>query len=122
MAFLSGSVAYVKTGATPYKFSSWKATLKSLLGKTTNFTVAASDYIGGIVDAKITLEGPYDNTGMGFTAGSTYTLLLGFTSTGPVQLSIPCICETIEPSIDVEKEQRVTLTFQSAGIFTAAIV
>jgi len=122
MAFnpLAGKAASVSIGTVSYAFDEWKATIKNGLSKVTNFTGAGfAQFIAGITDAKVTLSGPYDEGNMAFTVGNAYTLILGYTSM--VTLSVPVLLESIEPDVKVEDAQRVSLSFQSTGSFTAAI-
>jgi hypothetical protein len=124
MAFnpLAGIQGAVKFTATAYAFGKWKATIKNKLGDVSNFTGGGYEqWIAGLTGAKITLEGPYDEGNMPITVGNSYSLVLQFTSTGPITLSLTALCETIEPSVDVQNPQGITATFQSTGSFTAAI-
>lgn len=120
MAFISGKEGHVKVSTVEYKFGKWKASFKTNLPKVNNFTSAYQQLVSGLTSATLTIEGPYDNTAMAFTAGTEYTFLLGFTNT--VELSVPAIVESIESSQDIEDAARVTITAQSTGTFTAAIV
>lgn len=118
---LAGKFASVTIGTTTYAFSGWSASIKNTLGKVTNFTGGGyAQFVPGITEAKITLEGPYDEGNMPFVVGNLYVLILGYTDL--ITLTVGAICETIEPTVDVEKEQRVKITFQSEGTFTGAIL
>jgi hypothetical protein len=123
MAFnpLAGIAGAVKISTTAFAFGKWKATMKNKLGDVSNFTGAGYEqWIAGLTGAKITAEGPYDEGNMPFTVGTSYALILQYTS--GTTLNVTALCETIEPSVDVQNPQGITMTFQSTGSFTAAIV
>jgi len=122
MAFtpLAGKNAAVLIGTVPYAFDEWQADIKNGLSKTTNFTSAGyATYISGITDAKVTLSGPYDQGNMAFTVGNSYTLILTYVTM--VTLTVTALLEDISVDVKVEDAERVKLTFQTTGSFTAAI-
>ena len=121
MAFLHGKNGFVQIGATVYAFGHWTADLKNNPGKVTNFTgLGYRQLITGITEATISIDGPYDAGNMAFAIGAAYILNLGFSNV--ISLTVTTICTGIKPDVDIEKEQRVALTFEQTGPFVAAIV
>lgn len=95
--------------------------MKTGTPKVTNFTGQGfRQLVSGITEGTIAVEGPYDNTNMAFTSGSTYDLTLQWTS--GVNLTGTGILATLEPSMDVEDAGRVKATFEVNGPFTPSIV
>lgn len=83
MAFQSGKLAKIRIGAVPTTFKSkkWTATYKVQKLETTNSESAgAGEYIGGIADLDVTIEGDYD------VGGDPITTLLPGTSISTVKL------------------------------------
>ncbi len=120
MAFLAGKNAAVLIGSISFRFDEWKVTLRNQLSKVTNFeSQGYADYIDGITDGKITLSGPYDQGNMSFTVGSSYDLILTYIS--GTTLTVAALLESIDPDVKVEDAERVSLTFQSTGAFSAEI-
>lgn len=120
MAYVSGTEGSVKIGSTAYAFGKWKAQMKMILPKVTNFTSSgAQELLSGVKSATITLSGPYNSGAMAFTVGTSYTWLLNFTDA--IGLSITARIESIEPDNDVEGNPIINITAQSTGTFTAAI-
>lgn len=123
MAFnpLSGKNASVTIGMVTYAFDSWKATMSDGLPKVTNFTGGGkAQFVSGVQECEVTLSGPYDEGNQGFTLGTQYTLILGYTSM--VNLTVPAILKKIEPDAKVEDAIRISLLFMVTGAFTAAII
>ncbi len=119
--YLAGKTGFVTIGSTSYSFAKWKSALKTALVKVTNFTTAGYQLlVAAITSATLTVEGPYNEGNMAFTAGVSYTWVLGFTTM--VSLTISAFIEQISVDNDVEGAPRVEITAQSSGSFTAAIV
>ncbi len=90
------------------------------MGKVTNFNSNGFDqFITGITNGKLELEGTYDEGNMAFTVGNSYTVVVTYTNT--VTLSLPCLLEDISVDIKVADPQRVKLSLQVTGSFTASI-
>ena len=118
---LSGKSGYVNTGSTNYSFGKWDMEMKAKMVPVPNFNGAGYEqYVVGLFGGKATIEGPYDSGNMAFALGTQYTWTLGLAS--GVSLSFPGILEGIKMGEDVEGNPKVTLTVQSNGPFTAAIV
>jgi hypothetical protein len=118
--YLSGVQAAVLIGATPYSFSKWSIPIEIDLPKITNFTSQAFQAIvAAVTRGTITLQGPYNQGNMPFTAGSSYTFILQYTNS--VSITVTALIEQIRPDIDVEDAQRITIVAKSNGTFTAAI-
>lgn len=119
---LSGIAGSVKISTTAYAFTKWTASLKTNLVKANNFTGGGyQQLVAGITSATITLEAlTYDEGNMAFTAGNSYTFILGYT--GMVNLTLTVLVESIDVTVDYEGGQPIKLSGQSNGSFTAAIV
>lgn len=117
---LSGTTGSVKISTTTYSFGKWKAEFKTKLPDVTNFNSGGyRQRVTGITEATVTLSGPYDQGNMPFTAGTAYTLLLGWTSL--ISLSVPILVESIKADNDVDGNPTIEIVGQSTGSFTAAI-
>lgn len=123
MAFnpLSGKSGSVMIGATAYAFSKWSASIKCNIVKANNFTGGGyQQVVAGLLSCSITLEAlTYDQGNMAFTAGNSYTFILGYT-TG-INLTVTCLVEEIAPSVDVDGGEPIKISGQSNGSFTASI-
>jgi len=118
---LSGKTGYVNTGAGNYSFGKWELEMKAKMVPVPNFNGGGFEqYVVGLVGGKATITGPYDQGNMAFAVGSTYTWTLGLAVS--VFLTFPGILESVKMSEDVDGNPVVTLTVQSNGAFTAAIV
>jgi hypothetical protein len=115
-----GSVVINNGSDVEYAFGKWSVPMKAGLPKVNNFTSDFQQLVAGLTSGTINLEGPYDGGNMPLTVGTKYTFKLNFN--GSIQLSVPAIVETVEPSQDVDDAARVKVTAQSTGSFTAAIV
>jgi hypothetical protein len=117
---LSGTQGSVKIGTTAFAFDEWKCSMKDGAPKVSNFTSGGkAQYISGMQDADITCSGPYDEGNQAFDLGTTYTLVLGYTS--EVNLTVTdTLLVGIDMDVKVEDAQRVSLTFKG-GTFTASI-
>jgi hypothetical protein len=123
MAFnpLHGISASMKIGATAYAFDSFKFSPKNKLADVSNFTGGGyRQFIAGLTDGKVSCTGPYDEGSMAFAVGTSYTLLLIYT--GAVEVSCPCICESIDADVKIDDTQKISITFQITGSFVGAIV
>ena len=119
--FIVGKSGSVKIGAVSYSFDKWKVSFHAVLPVITNFTSGGYQaLLSGLVDGTVTISGPYNNTNMGFTVGTTYTWLLNLTDA--VGLSVPAIIESLEPDDAVADSPRISITAKSTGSFTAAIL
>ena len=118
---LSGIAGSVKIGATPYAFTKWSASMKTVFVKANNFTGEGYQQgVPGMCSATLNLEAnTYDQGNMAFVAGNTYTFVLGYT-TG-VSLTLTVLIESIDVTVDYEGGQPVKITGQSTGSFSAAI-
>lgn len=120
MAFLAGKSADVVIGAQSYKFREWRAPMKTDIIDTTNFSSGGfRENIAGLTSSTVTLRGLHDSTLMAFTSGNSYTLILK--SSAAVTYTIIARLETLETGTTVEGAVEAILTFQSNGVFTAAI-
>lgn len=118
--YLSGITGAVLIGSTAYSFSKWKVPMKCGLPKVTNFNSAPYQLlVAGILSASIYLEGPYNNTNMPFTCGTSYTWIMRWTAL--ISLTVTAFIEELTPDNDVDGSPRVAITAQSSGSFTAAI-
>jgi hypothetical protein len=118
---LHGKDASVLIGIVEYAFDEWSVTMRNKLGEVSNFTGGGyRQFVKGLSDGKINLSGPYDKGNMPFTVGNSYTLILKYEDATDV--TVTALLEEIAPTVNVDKEERVKLTFQSTGAFTAAIV
>jgi hypothetical protein len=121
--YISGKAGAVYISTTAYSFGKWKVTFKAGAPKITNFTTAGFQaLLAGIISATISVSGPYNNGNMGFTVGNTYTFILYFDHANTISLSVPVILTSIDSDDDVEGSPHITLTGESTGTFTAAIV
>lgn len=118
--YLSGITGAVLVGATAYSFSKWRIAIKCGLPKVTNFNTAPyQQLVAGILSSTVTLEGPYDQGNMAFTAGTSYAFILRWTAS--ISLTITGFIEELTPDEDVDGSPRVSITVQSNGTFTASI-
>ncbi len=101
---LAGKAASINIGSTAYAFDVAKVEIKNGLGKVTNFNSGGYDqFITGIMNGKLELEGTYDEGNMAFTVGNSYTVIVTYTNS--VTLSCPCILEDVAIDIKVADPQ-----------------
>jgi len=121
MPFASGKNGAVAVGNTSYKFAEWSLNIDGQLPVVTNFSSSGKrENLDGIDQADVTLSGPYDTGGMIFTRGTVYNLSL--TVANGVVFSVPGRCKSLSPNQKVEDAARVSVTFESTGNFTAALI
>ncbi len=121
MAFLSGTTGFVSVGAAVFAFDKWRLSIKSGAPKTTNFTGAGfQTNVAGVVGGSLSLSGPYDRGAMPFAANAVYNFTLGMDA--GVSIVVPARVTGIDVDNSVEDAPRVSLTAESTGTFTAAIV
>jgi hypothetical protein len=118
---LSGISGSVQIGDTPYAFTKWTCSMKTLFVKANNFTGGGYQQgVAGITSATLTLEAlTYDEGNMAFTSGSKYVFVLGYTES--ISLTVTVLVESIDVTVDYEGGQPIKITGQSDGAFTAAI-
>ncbi len=120
MAFLAGKAAGVVVGATSYRFSNWRLSVKMDALDVTNYGSAGfRENIAGLGSATINVSGKLDAGNMAFTAGTVYTLVLQ--ASGSVSFTVAARLESIDVSAPVENVVDATLNFVSTGTFTPAI-
>ncbi len=120
MAFLSGKDGFTTVQGVVYAFGKWKASIKTVAVKTSNFTsLGFDDNVEGFTGAQLTLNGPYDEGNMPLTSGQVYTFNLGW-AVG-ISLQIDARVTGIDPSNDAEGTPTLDITAQSKGEFLAVI-
>jgi hypothetical protein len=122
-SFVSGVVGYVQVGTlttSRYAFKKWTLKMMAALPKMSNFLSSYQRVVAGLISGQLTVEGPYDGNSMAFTAGGSYVWVLGLSAS--ISITVTALIEDITPTNDVDDAPRVTITAQSDGTFTAAIV
>lgn len=118
--YISGTSGLVTIGSTNYSFAKWRIAIKSGLPKVTNFNSTPYQLlVAGILSSTVTLEGPYNQGNMAFTAGVSYVWILKWTPS--ISLTITGFIEELTPDDDADGSPRVNITIQSSGSFTASI-
>lgn len=86
---------------------------------TTNFdsTNGKRENIEGLGNAMLSLEGPYDQGVMAFTAGQTYAFTL---NAGVSAFAVTCRITDITPTVNVEGVAVLKIDAVSTGDFTPA--
>lgn len=122
MAFnpLSGIGASTTVGGVTYAFAKWKATMKGGQPKVNNFTSVYQQLVAGLLSASLTLEGPYDGGNMPLSVNTSYVFQCKYANA--YVLSFTALVETIDTSSDIEDAGRVSVTANTSGAFTAAII
>lgn len=119
--FLSGKSGSVMIGTVAYSFHDWSLAMKTDTPKISNFTSAPYHaYLAALTGATLKLSGPYNEGNCAFTSGTSYTFILGYTNS--VNITVTAIISEITPKVDVEDAQRIEISGQVTGSFTAAIV
>jgi hypothetical protein len=121
MAVLAGKSGAISLGGTAYAFGKWTADMSADILDVTVFT--SSGYkanIAGLVGAKITADGPFNSTAMALTAGNSYAFVL--TMDSGVTLTVTARVGNINVVTDVKDAVRVSISAESTGSFTAALV
>lgn len=121
MGFLAGKTGGVTVGAAVWKLDQWTLDMGGELSDVSNFTSGGyEENIDGFTGATIEASGPYDNTAMAMTKGTSYsfTLTLG---TG-VTIVVTARVKNIRVMTKVKDATRVSFTARSTGSFTPAIV
>ena len=119
--YLSGKDAKVMIGSTTYSFSKWSLDMKTNLPKVTNFTTAGfQKVVQGITSGTLTVSGPYNEGNMAFTSGQSYAWILGFD--GTTTLTCTARISSIKADEDVDGSPQISITAETDGSFTAAIV
>lgn len=122
-SFFGGPNGYVQNNATSkfFSFDKWKLSMKTTLVEVTSFTSNGYQVmVPAITGATLTVSGPYNYGNMPFATGVGYVWNLGFSSSIFIQLF--AMIETIEPDVDVKGRASISITAQSSGAFTAAVV
>ena len=117
---MHGIKASITVGGTAFAFDSFKFSPKNKVADVSNFTGGGyRQFIAGLTDGKVTCTGPYDEGNMPVTVGAAGTLVLTYVTGTTV--SCPCLCESIDADVKIDDAQKVSMTFQITGSFTAAI-
>lgn len=94
--------------------------MENAVTEVTNFNSGGyAQYITGITDAKIDLSGPYDQGNTSLTLGGSVTVTVGYSAS--VTLTVPGIIKSIKPDISVKDAERISVSVQSSGSFTASV-
>ena len=118
---LSGKTGSVLIGTVSMSFGKWKAAFKTNLPKVNNWnSTPYQALVSGLTSGTLTISGPYDEGNMPFVCGNSYTFILGFTDT--INLTCTVLIESIDAENDVDGAPSISITGQSNGSFTAAIV
>jgi hypothetical protein len=121
MPNLSGKTGYTKLGSAIYPFGKWKFSIKAGSPKVTNFTsLGFQALVGGVISGTVTLSGPWNVGSTPVAANGVYVFHLGL-DTG-IELVVTAQVTAIDPENDVEGTPQVSVTAESTGPFTAAIV
>lgn len=118
--FIGGTSGSVLVGGVAYNFGKWRFQMKAGLPKVNNFSGAYQLLVTGLLSGTLTLDGPYDGGNMPLTAGASYAFTLKFSNA--ITLTATAFVEDITPSQDIEDAARISVTAQSSGSFTAAVV
>ena len=117
---LTGKSAVVTIGATDYAFDTIELPLDLKLPEVSNFTsVGYRQFVVGLASAEFKLSGPYDGGNMAFALGTTYSVVMKWSSS--ISNTVSAICKKIELKTNADDAARVTITFQSNGSFTTSI-
>jgi len=118
--YLAGKGGSVTVDTTPVAFRSWKASMKAVFLKINDFTCQGFQLgLAGFISATITLDGAYFSGATALTVGAVHSFVLGYSST--LNLTIPAMITDITPTVDAEKEETLSVTCDSTGVFTAAV-
>lgn len=118
--FIGGTSGSVLVGGVAYSFGKWRLQMKGGLPKVNNFTSAFQQLVAGLTSATLTLDGPYDGGNMPLAVLTAYAFTLKFSPA--ITLVVTAMVEDITPSQDIEDAARISVTAQSTGSFTAAVV
>lgn len=107
-------------GSSSFAFDTVKPSMKNNLAEVSNFTGQGFEqWLGGLNGCKLTMSGPYDQGNMALSLGGACTITVGYSST--TNLVVTALIETIEPEVKVKDAERISVTAQSNGPFTAAV-
>jgi hypothetical protein len=118
---VAGVLAAVQIGSVSLSFDKWELDMDSPLPDVSNFNgLGFSQNTIGLVKGKVVLTGPYDQGNMPFVTNQMYNLVLYWN----VSITLTCAArlQSIKATQDVRDAGRVSLTFESNGVFVAAIV
>lgn len=113
---LSGKTGFVALAGRKYRFGKWDLPLTMNTPKANNFIDAPfSIFVGGLFEAKLTCDGPYDLGNMPLVLGNVYIFTLGWTPA--VSFTVTGYLNSLNPSNDVENNPIVKIGAQVSGAF-----
>ena len=122
-SFVAGTKGYVQIGTLTtsiWAYKKWTLAMKAALPKMNNFLSVYQRVVGGVLSGTLTLEGPYDTSGMGnLVPGLSYQFVLGLSSS--ISFTITAIVGDTTPSDDIDDAPRVTVSAETDGTFTIGI-
>jgi hypothetical protein len=120
LAGKGGNVAVGTAPGTTIPFRSWKCSMKAVALKINDFTCQGQQLvICGFISASISLEGAYFAGGSALTCGNVYSFILSYS--GTLNITVSALITDLTPTVDAEKEETLSVTADSTGLFTAAV-
>lgn len=118
--YISGKAASISIQGVTMAFRKWKLSMKADALDVTNLTSGGyREVIDGIISGSLSMEAPYDQGNMPLDVGTTYTVVLTYT-TG-ITLTVSALITEIAPDIDVKREEVISVSAEVTGTFTATI-
>ena len=94
--------------------------MKTVFLKINDFTCQGFQLgLAGFTSASITLDGAYFSGATALTCGEFYDFELGYSPT--LSLDVTAMISDITPTVDAEKEETLSVTADSSGVFVCEV-